>query len=180
MRGNSAPLTSQRALRYENDGTTGAYVWGFRAQQYVERGKRIHEWFKLGLCDDVGEHRARYSDLIRKYTTQTALPVVKGDECMKLVVDYLSGIEGAVDKFFSTYMDESLTQCPRDYIITVPALWNHVEQEKLRQCAERADMGKWSQLQIIPDSEAACIYAIQEIIWMNKGDTFVVCDAGGM
>ncbi|KAF2445472.1 putative Hsp70 family chaperone [Karstenula rhodostoma CBS 690.94] len=180
--GNGGDMTEEKVptvLRYDNDGTTGAYVWGFRAQQHVERGNRIHEWFKLGLCNDFEERRARESELIRKYKSQTALPAVKGDECMNLVVNYLSSIKGAVDQFFSTHHDEDVAQCPRDYIITVPALWDHAEQEKTRLCAERADMGEGSQLQIIPEPEAACIYAIQEMIWMNEGDTFVICDAGG-
>lgn len=84
-----------------------------------------------------------------------------------------------MDNFFRTHHDEAVAQCPRDYVITVPALWDHAEQEKTRRCAERADMGEGSQLQIISEPEAACIYAIQEMIWMNEGDTFVICDAGG-
>ncbi|KAF9732889.1 hypothetical protein PMIN06_007483 [Paraphaeosphaeria minitans] len=167
-------------IRYDNDGTTGAYTWGYRAQQdSALHGKHIHEWFKLGLCNDFEARRARESELMRKYKSQTALPAVKGDECMDLVVNYLSSIKGAVDQFFRSQYGEDAAQCPRDYIITVPALWDHAEQEKTRLCAERAGMGEGSQLQLVPEPEAACIYAIQQMLWINEGDTFVICDAGG-
>ncbi|PVH95356.1 hypothetical protein DM02DRAFT_571322 [Periconia macrospinosa] len=166
-------------LRYDNDGTSGAYDWGFRAQEFVIQGKKIHEWFKLGLCNDFEERRARESELIRKYKSQTALPPVKGKECENLVVNYLSGIKGAVDRYFNSTFDETIARCPRNYIITVPALWDHAEQDKTRRCAERADMGKGSNLQIISEPEAACIYAVQESITAKVGDTYVICDAGG-
>lgn len=168
-----------RVLRYDNGGTTGAYVWGSRAQQFVERGEKVHEWFKLGLCNDFEERRARESDLIKKYKSQTALPPVKSEECENLVVNYLSGVKGAVDAFFTANPDENVARCPRDYIITVPALWDHAEQEKTRRCAERAGMGEGTQLQIISEPEAACIYAIQTMLSPNVHDTYVICDAGG-
>lgn len=67
----------------------------------------------------------------------------------------------------------------RQYIITVPALWDYNEQEKTRSCAERADMGRGSEITLIPESEAAGIWAIKKMLSIEKGDTFVVCDAGG-
>ncbi len=97
-------------LRYDNDGTTGAYVWGFRAQQYIEHGKKVHEWFKLGLCNDFEERRARESEFMRKYKSQTALPPVKDEVCQNLVVNFLSGVKGAVDDFFHNTLDESVAR----------------------------------------------------------------------
>ncbi|CZS93503.1 uncharacterized protein RAG0_03781 [Rhynchosporium agropyri] len=164
-------------LRYDNGGTTGAYCWGYRAQQSA-KDKRIHEWFKLGLCSDFEERRARESELIKKYKSKTALPPVEGEVCMNLVVNFLSGVKDAVDKCFNS-IDEDVARCPRDYIVTVPALWDHAEQEKTRQCAERAGMGSGAQLQIISEPEAACIFAIQNKISMKVNETFVICDAGG-
>lgn len=166
-------------LRYDNDGISGAYDWGWRAQEFVIQGKKIHEWFKLGLCDDFEERRARESELMRKYPSKTALPAAKGKECENLVVNYLSSIKGAVDDFFESRFEGLVAQLPRDYIVTVPACWDHVEQEKTRRCAERADMGKGSHLQMISEPEAACIYAVQETITPKVGDTYVICDAGG-
>ncbi|PVH67866.1 hypothetical protein DL98DRAFT_600035 [Cadophora sp. DSE1049] len=170
--------TVPTVLRYDNNGTTGPYVWGFRAQKFIERGEKVHEWFKLGLCNDFEERRGRESEFIREYKSQTALPPVKGEVCKNLVISFLSGIKGAVDNLFAR-VDENVAQWPRDYIITVPALWDHAEQEKTRECAERAGMGEGTQLQVITAPEAACIYAIKTMLVMNVNDTFVICDAGG-
>lgn len=72
-----------------------------------------------------------------------------------------------------------MAKTPRKYIVTVPALWDYSEQEKTRACAERAGIGKGSEIMLIPESEAAGIWAIQSMVRLNKGDTFIVCDAGG-
>ncbi|OKL64061.1 hypothetical protein UA08_00165 [Talaromyces atroroseus] len=171
---NSVPTV----LRYDNGGTTGAYVWGFRAKQLVNRGEKIHEWFKLGLCNDFEKRRARESELMRKYQSSAAIQPVRCKECETLVVNFLSSIKESVDKFFDeTYQD--MHRVPRDYIITIPALWDHAEQEKTRQCAERAGMGEGSQLQVISEPEAASIYAIHTRFLLQVNETFVLCDAGG-
>ena len=69
-----------------------------------------------------------------------------------------------------------------DFIkITVPAVWSDVAQAKTRICAERAGMGEGSSLHIVSEPEAAAIYALDVMDPHNlkKGDTFVLCDAGG-
>lgn len=164
-------------LRYDNGEISGPYVWGYRAQAYAEEGERIHEWFKLGLCDDFEERRARESELIKLYDSKTAKPPVKGEDCEKLVRDFLVGIKQAVDKKLGA--DELVAAMRRQYIITVPALWDYAEQGKTRSCAERADMGSGDEIILIPESEAAGIWAIKNMLTIAEGDTFVVCDAGG-
>lgn len=155
----------------------GPYIWGYRAQRYAQQGERIHEWFKLGLCDDFEERRARESELIKLYDSKTAKPPVKGKDCERLVRDYLVGIKQAVDQKFGGV--EQASAMERQYIITVPALWDYSEQEKTRACAERAGMGKDSEITLIPESEAAGIWAIKNMPSLEEGNTFVVCDAGG-
>ncbi|EJP61364.1 Hsp70 family chaperone, putative [Beauveria bassiana ARSEF 2860] len=164
-------------LRYDNGEMSGPYVWGYRAQRWAQQSERIHEWFKLGLCDDFEERRARESELAKLYDSKTAKPPVKGEDCEKLVRDYLVGIKQAVDKKLGA--DEQVAAMERLYIITVPALWDYSEQEKTRTCAERADMGKGSEITLIPESEAAGIWAIKNMPSIEEGDAFVVCDAGG-
>jgi hypothetical protein len=173
------PDSSRSVLRYDNGGTTGAYEWGFQAQEDADKDNKIHEWFKLGLCPNFEDRRARESELLRQYKSPTALPPVKDEECAKLVIDFLTGLKECVDEFFKD--DETVSQTPREYIITVPAIWDHAEQHKTRECAERAGMGKGSQLQIISEPEAAGIYALDKMlkIGIKEGDTFVICDAGG-
>lgn len=75
--------------------------------------------------------------------------------------------------------DEQVAAMKRQYIVTVPALWDYAEQEKTRTCAEKADMGRGEEIIMIPESEAAGIWAIHSILSIVEGDTFVVCDAGG-
>ncbi|OAQ98194.1 hypothetical protein LLEC1_02306 [Akanthomyces lecanii] len=164
-------------LRYENGETSGRYVWGYRAQAYAERGEQIHEWFKLGLCDDFEKRRARDSELMRLYGSKTAKPPVKGQVCENLVRDFLVGIKQAVDRKLD--VDPQVAALKKQYIITVPALWDYAEQEKTRACAEKANMGGDSEIMLIPESEAAGIWAIKTMLSLKKDDIFVVCDAGG-
>lgn len=143
-------------------------------------GEKVHEWFKLGLCPDYEDRRAVESELLRKYPSTTALPVVKGENAKKLIVDYLSSLKNRVDEHFSE-LDMHVSELSREYIITVPAIWDHKEQDGTRTCAERAGMGEKSQLQVISEPEAAAIYALNEMskIGLKVGETFVICDAGG-
>ena len=65
--------------------------------------------------------------------------------------------------------------------ITVPAVWSDTAQAKTLACAEKAGMGTSSTLQIVSEPEAAATYAldIMDPLNIKKGDTFVLCDAGG-
>ena len=70
---------------------------------------------------------------------------------------------------------------PREYILTVPAIWSEAAEAKTRACAEEAGMGKGSDLQIISEPEAAAVYALHRMgaQGIKVGDTFVLVDAGG-
>lgn len=143
-------------------------------------GERIHEWFKLGLCPEYEERRHAESELSRKYPSTTALEPVKGIDAEKLVVDYLSALNRLVDEHFKGF-DARINELPRKYVVTVPAIWDHKEQERTRSCAQRAGMGKGSRLQVISEPEAAAIYALdrRSQIDLAVGNTFIICDAGG-
>ncbi|QKX64444.1 uncharacterized protein TRUGW13939_11618 [Talaromyces rugulosus] len=156
-----------------------AYEWCFQAQKYSNLGHKVHEWFKLGLCDGFEVRRARESELINKYKSQTALPPVKGEECENLVANFLRSIKESVDSFFGLNANKKLKNFPRDYIITVPALWDHAVQDKTLRCAERAGMGDGSQLQVTSEPEAACLYATQTMVRLDENETYVICDADG-
>lgn len=167
-------------LRYDNGGTTGPFKWGFDAHREQRRGEKVHEWFKLGLCPEYEERRAAESELARKYPSPTGLQPVKGKDAEKLVVDYLSSLKKRVDEHFRG-IDKSVDDIPREYIITVPAIWDDKEQDRTRNCAQRAGMGKDNQLQIISEPEAAAIYALERMprVGLKVQDTFIICDAGG-
>ena len=78
-------------------------------------------------------------------------------------------------------MDKNVNAIPREYIITVPAIWDDKEQNRTRNCAQEAGMGEGSRIQIISEPEAAAIYALGNMqnVELKIRDTFIVCDAGG-
>lgn len=141
-------------------------------------GERLHEWFKLGLCPEFENRREQGSELARKYPSPTALPKVNDAQCKKLVIDYLNSLKTRLDDFLR---QRQLHQIPRQYIVTVPAVWTHGAQDLTRKCAQKAGMGNANDLQVISEPEAAGIFALQNMdtITMRDGDTFVICDAGG-
>ncbi|TGJ83714.1 hypothetical protein E0Z10_g5039 [Xylaria hypoxylon] len=169
-------------LRYENGGTTGIYDWGFEAR---DRGgdRKAHEWFKLGLCPNVKKRLTGSSELNRKLPSMTALPPVTTEQCRQLVVDYLVSLANATHRHLQAAARE-IYELPREYIITVPAMWDHAAQEAMRECAAEAllgDKAKKEQIQMVAEPEAAGLYALTSIhdVSLGKGDTFVICDAGG-
>lgn len=80
-----------------------------------------------------------------------------------------------------TVTEAVLRRTPRDYIITVPAVWTEVARELTADCAVAAGMGPKDQLNIVSEPEAAALYAFTEIksYGLEVNDTFVLCDAGG-
>ncbi|KAH8690252.1 hypothetical protein BGW36DRAFT_433204 [Talaromyces proteolyticus] len=167
-------------LRYDNGGTTGPFKWGFQARKQLRKGRKMHEWFKLGLCPEHEERRAAESELSRKYPSTTALAPVTGDKDEKLVVDYLSRLKRRVDEHFGEF-DVRVYELPRKYIVIVPAIWDHWEQDRTRNYAQRAGIGKGSWLQIISEPETAATFALDRMprLGLRAGNTFVICDAGG-
>ena len=72
----------------------------------------------------------------------------------------------------------------REYVITVPAVWKETAWDLTAKCAVEAGMGTEDNIHIVSEPEAAAIYAIPAFKEINrdvleKGDTFVLCDAGG-
>lgn len=160
-----------RTLKYDDN---GSYRWGFRIGPWEPR----HEWFKLGLYPELRE-----SDLFRRYPSGTALPRIYGEEeCESLIVDYLKALREHADHVLNErYTTAVLRTTPKEYIITVPAVWSIKAQDRTRSCAERAGMGSGNRLHIITEPEAAGIYALKSMPrnTFKIGDTFILCDAGG-
>ncbi|KAJ5988528.1 hypothetical protein N7481_003738 [Penicillium waksmanii] len=66
------------------------------------------------------------------------------------------------------------------YILTVPAIWSDKAKDLTMQAAHRAGIPE-SGLLLLSEPEAAAIYTIRTIQANSiaKGDSFIVCDAGG-
>lgn len=137
----------------------------------------------MGLCPELEESRAAHSELLRKFPSKVALPPVSQEECERLVISYLALLKRAVDHLFASIMD-GMQDYPREYIITVPAMWSHGAQETMRMCAADAFLGDprlKEHLQMVAEPEAAGMYALSAMrdLGLDEGDTFVICDAGG-
>ncbi|RDA93953.1 hypothetical protein CP533_5033 [Ophiocordyceps camponoti-saundersi (nom. inval.)] len=172
----------QTVLRFENnDSSLPTYEWGEQALASAEEDGLVHEWFKLGICDNFKDRVCRNAGLERKYPSPMDR-VGHGSEFRKkkLVTDFLSGVRESVDDYFRHNI-RAASRLPKEYVITVPAIWDHQEQNKMRECAEKAGMGTGDKLQIVSEPEAAAIFAIEDMFrtGMEVGDTFIICDAGG-
>ncbi|KAH8895421.1 hypothetical protein GQ53DRAFT_839051 [Thozetella sp. PMI_491] len=168
-------------LKYDNGGMHGLYKYGFEAQRERKHGEKIHEWFKLCLCPELEERRALESSLERRFPSKTALSPTKSKDCEKLVTDYLTMLAKSTDDYLKNTYDPIIYELPREYIITVPAMWSDKAQKATRDCAAEALSGDRRKIQIIAEPEAAGVYALSTMprIGLQKGDTFVICDAGG-
>ncbi|CZR67541.1 uncharacterized protein PAC_17440 [Phialocephala subalpina] len=159
-------------IEYDEDDPT-SYKWGYQ----LEDDERKHEWFKLGLNPTL-----QLTGLAQKYKSHTARPMVRGEECERLVTDYLKGLKGHAEQYVRDEWGPEIVPKNRkpQYIITVPAVWSEKAQATIRQCAESAGMGNRNNIQTITELEAAGIYALKSMkLSLKVDDTFVLCDAGG-
>lgn len=164
-------------LKYLKEGRSQTLKWGYQIEDTEER----HEWFKLDLDPRHGQDWGQ-SDLASRYPSTTALPTGQGKSTEELVTDYLKALQEHVSQVLQQKLTNAVLHRNRvSYIITVPAVWSAMAQAKTRQCAEAAGMGRGESLYIISEPEAAAMYALDAMSPhdLEKGDTFVVCDAGG-
>jgi molecular chaperone DnaK (HSP70) len=155
--------------------TGSIYKWGYQIKELEER----HEWFKLDL--DPTQSRAQ-SSLASKYPSDSALPPSYDVSYEKLIIDFLTALRQNAEYVLSQKLPSVvLRTTPREWIITIPAMWSDSAKAKARACAERAGMGSGNKLHGISEPEAAAVYALHAMDPHNikVGDTFVVCDAGG-
>jgi molecular chaperone DnaK (HSP70) len=142
----------------------------------VPEGAKRHERFKLGLCPEFDSSQSERST---GYTSPTALPRVSGNDCEKLVVDYLRSLRNHAEIFLKNDLGSAVYEVtPMEYIITVPAIWPEKAKYELQGCALKAGI---KDPQLILEPEAVSIFALETMPSkaFRAGDTFVVCDAGG-
>ncbi|KAK5195203.1 hypothetical protein LTR96_002795 [Exophiala xenobiotica] len=164
-------------LQYESSTFSDGRKWGFEVER--DSQKPTYEMFKLGL----DPKREKETSLARNYPSFVRLPTNSAD-VEKLVVDYLTALRENFEIQLADLPNSlDLQSIPKQYIITVPAMWSEPAQDKTRSCAERAGMGQKQTIGIISEPEAAAIRVLEEMredeYRFEKDDTFVVCDAGG-
>lgn len=144
------------------------------------------EWFKLLLLDDDDlTAEKRNSVQIRK---AKKLLEQAGKTPVEAVGDYLrllwNHAIANIEKDFGAIVVEGL---PFQVVCTVPAVWTTEAVDRMRQAA--TDAGIVSQrlaggttLRFVSEPEAAALATLDDLKArpnFKKGDTFVVCDAGG-
>ncbi|KAK4083055.1 hypothetical protein Purlil1_10999 [Purpureocillium lilacinum] len=117
-------------------------------------------------------------------------------QCLNLMTDYLKTLKSTIDDVVIEANGGRAEDPLVDYILTVPELWESNERESLRECAAEALLGYGSMkeavaiigeqsvqqsLQLIVESEALVTFIVASIppTGVEKGDLFLICDAGG-
>ncbi|KAF8245501.1 actin-like ATPase domain-containing protein [Wilcoxina mikolae CBS 423.85] len=81
-----------------------------------------------------------------------------------------------------TYGAEFVRGSKVEYVLTIPAIWSNLARARMVEAAEIAGFGSHrAEFNLIGEPESAAVYALKEIQAnaLKKGDTFIVCDAGG-
>lgn len=164
-------------MQYDSATFGDGRAWGFEVEP--DSNKTTYELFKLGL----DPQQEKETKLARDYPSVVKLPNNSTD-IEQLVVDYLSALRESLEQRLDSLPNSmDMRSMPREYIITVPAVWSDRAQARTRSCAERAGMGDKDKIGIIAEPEAAAIHVLDELraedYNYELGDTFVVCDAGG-
>ena len=151
------------------------WLWG---SGIPASAKRL-QCFKLELQPDTTKDYSRLED---EYPDERAARRTPQQTPEKLTKDYLTSLRIHFEHMLSKVLGPgSLTTTPIEYVLTVPAIWTDLAKSKTKLCAEQAGMGSAAELNIIPEPEAAAVWAFHEMApySLEKGETFVVCDAGG-
>ena len=148
--------------------------WGYQ----IGENDFVYKWFKLSL--DPSRYENEVDLGIKHLGTQLAIRRNLPKE--KLITDYLTALQQHAKAVLKNKLPATaLASTPLEFVITVPAIWSAAAQEKTRECAEIAGMGRGSSLHMISEPEAAATYALDALdphdIKIN--DTFLLVDAGG-
>ena len=125
------------------------------------------------------------STLANRYPATRQLPSYAAISPQRLTTDYLKAVHHHVENtLHRNVVSAALRRTQREYVITVPAIWKETARDLTARCAIEAGMGTQDNIHIVSEPEAAAMYAIPAFKEINrgtleKGDTFVVCDAGG-
>ncbi|KIV82894.1 hypothetical protein PV11_04960 [Exophiala sideris] len=148
--------------------------WGFDVDEMEPK----HEWFKLDL--DPTREGGR-SELAVQFPSFLPSPR-QGVSTIDLVTDYLRALRRHMDNYLQLTLPGNLAQkIPKEYILTVPAVWSPSAWDATLTCASNAGLGSKDSIHVITEPEAAALYELDQRakLQLRVGDTFVVCDAGG-
>lgn len=160
-----------RELQYLEQG----FNWGFKIPPQAKR----YQWFKLDL--ESSPANVQFNHAI-DFPDPKAVSPDNERTTEVLIIDYLQALRTHFEAVFKKNLPKSVSSTtPIEYIITVPAMWSDSAKAKTRECAEQAGMGRSETLRLVSEPEAAAIYSMRQMrsYGLTKGDTVVICDAGG-
>jgi hypothetical protein len=160
----------------------GSLAWGYG----IGEAEAV-EWFKLLLDEeDMDDHQRESAQIIRaKRLVQNANKTL-----VQAVADYLRLLWAhAIQNITKDFGEETVEGLPFQVVITVPAVWTTRAVNRMRQAAMEADILTSSHrlagettLHFVSEPEAAALATFEDLKVRpncHKGDTLVVCDAGG-
>ncbi|POR31963.1 Uncharacterized protein TPAR_07827 [Tolypocladium paradoxum] len=165
-----------------------ATTWGYA----VPADKVVARWFKLLLLDDkdVPENVLKSPQFLEARAFQSSTQK-DPTEIIACFLKYLWN--HSIDSIKREIEPELLEKCIFHVVITLPAIWPHYAQNRMRIAAEISGMlaerscGETT-LRFVSEPEAAALATITDLSKRStikasnifaKGDTMVVCDAGG-
>ncbi|KAF5617449.1 Hsp70 chaperone protein [Fusarium sp. NRRL 52700] len=168
-------------LLYEDDEVAS---WG-----YSIPGDEIGlKWFKLLLLEDsdITTEMSNSSQVreARKFLKET------NDDAVDVVANFLRELWGhAMDSIIRKFGDELVGQSRFHVVVTLPAIWPPYAQQRMKQAAKMSGIldkrlcGETT-LHFVSEPEAAALATVEDLskrstIKHQKGDTLVICDAGG-
>jgi len=101
---------------------------------------------------------------------------------MDAVTDYLRELyKHTMDTLTRRYGESFIAQTKVEFVLTVPAVWSDAAKHATLLAAENAGMGDRHRLRLISEPEAAAVYTFKALQpkFLQVGDNFIVCDAGG-
>ena len=163
-------------LFYEHDDQT----WGYTIPADAEPIR----WFKLLLLreEDLAPELKQSEILLRgrKMLKET------GKSATDLIADYLRVLWKHILETICKARSESVVDALAFHVvITIPAIWKDYARQGMRVAAFKSGMlnnrpAGPTTLGFAPEPEAAALASLSESgRRINKGDTYVICDAGG-
>ncbi|PHH59441.1 hypothetical protein CDD81_3201 [Ophiocordyceps australis] len=150
----------------------GSIKWGF---QVKADGARIR-CIKLFL-----DRTLRLPFYVDNYDTAAQLQR-SNKQVVDVVSDYLTQLQQHTRAILARRYGEAFVAAAQiDYVLTCPAVWSDAAKNTTLLAAERAGMGRQSEIQMISEPEAAAVYTLNAIQanCLKVGDNIIVCDAGG-
>ncbi|KAK6501249.1 hypothetical protein TWF481_009090 [Arthrobotrys musiformis] len=178
-------------------------LWGAEASLACERRQAansaiIYNRFKLLLDVRGGSGLYRFLLGSRSFTKSQETDEIKlppGKSAINISTDYLRLLyQELMQKILRRRIPETLDITPIHFIFTVPAIWGHQAQSATKISATRAGFGSRpsDSMSLVSEPEAAALFVLKAMHEVNfsristravpslaRGDTFVVCDAGG-